>query len=492
VLNVVAALFLTLVAAIVASIVTPVFLALLILSTLPIPGVTTVIRAIVNNLTGSFGDLLILVRSPVRFAAMAEQVRSDIAGLYDICDKVIVLAHSQGSAVSWHAIRRASEQPAAEQPKVDLFISFGQAFRKLKSLYLVHTAPGRTKLTFLGLATLTTILLLVVGYAGAGVLGEIVTSKFDLGDIVDHSGANLIVVAAGLLAVMIVQEILVWMANANDARGEDEIQDEITRVKGVWPGFEWLDLWASADPAPNGPLLAKLPAGVESYKIRNIGSTILDHSIYWSNRTVFVSAVAFAAASLAPPSPMGIRERIPAALRDAAKTRGRRVTMLLTGRVLFLVALATTLFGARNRLPEWGAATLRWVDDLPVLPDWFTGWPGVANGFVAAALVGLIGMIIWWVLGKGWDAVIGADEAAFFARRKAQDQSALSIGWMVAAVVVPTVVMAGLSIYLGSWWGVFVVYVVLSVIFVPISLIALSAGGETLDQAPAAPETAGA
>jgi hypothetical protein len=114
----------------------------------------------------------------------------------------------------------------------------------------------------------------------------------------------------------------------------------------------------------------------------------------------------------------------------------------------------------------------------------------VANGFVAAALVGLIGMIIWWVLGKGWDAVIGADEAAFFAGRQAEDQSALSIGWMIAAVVVPTAVMVGLSAYLGSWWGVLGVYVILSVLFVPISLIALSAGGKTLDQAPRPAESA--
>ncbi len=57
VLSFAAAFFLTLVAAVVASLVTPVFIALLVLSLVPIPGVTNVVKAIVKNLSGSFGDL---------------------------------------------------------------------------------------------------------------------------------------------------------------------------------------------------------------------------------------------------------------------------------------------------------------------------------------------------------------------------------------------------------------------------------------------------
>jgi hypothetical protein len=486
VLNFVAMLFLTLVAAVVASAVTPVFLALLIFSLIPIPALTDLVRAIAKNLTGSFGDLLILVRSPVRFAAMAEQVRGDIADMYALCDRVIVLAHSQGSAVSWHAIRRIADQHPAERAHVDLFLSFGQAFRKLKSLYLVQTGPGRRKLTFFGLATLTTVLLLIAAFNGAGVLGVILHSRFDLGAIFSDPARNIWWVAGALLAVVVVQEVLVRMAAQNDHDGEEEIKDEIKAVQKAMPGFRWLDLWASADPAPNGPLLTDLPKGVESYKIRNIGSTILDHAIYWSNRTVFVSAVAFAAASLAPPSPMGTQDRIPQALRQAANVRGRRVGMLLAARVLFLVALPVTLWGARNHLPGWGAAILRWVDSLP-LPDWFAGWPPIVNGFVAAAVVALLGLLLWWLTGKGWDIVIGADESAFFGRRAAIGWSPLAAGWMVGALLLPTAVIAGLAIYLDNW-SVFLAYVILAVVAVPVSLISLSAGGTTLDQAPEPPD----
>jgi len=477
---------LTLVAAVVASVITPLALGLLLVSLLPIPVLSDVTRRLAKNLSGSFGDLLVLVRSPVRFAAMAEQVRADIAHVYERCDRVMVVAHSQGSAVAWHAIRRTAEQDPDERANVDLFISFGQAFRKLKSLYLVQTGPGRRKLTFFGLATMTTVLLLIAGYNGAGVLAEVIRSKFDLGQIFANADVPLLWFGGALLGVLIVQELLVRMANQNDAAGELEIQDEIKDVQKSMPGFQWLDLWASADPASNGPLLAELPKGVESYKIRNVGSTLLDHSMYWSNRTVFVSAVAFAAASLAPASSMGTRERIPRELREAAKVRGRRVTLLLAGRVLFLVALATTLWGARYHLPEWGRAFLDWVNALP-LPDWFVGWDPIANGFVAAGVIAVIGLILWWLTIKGWDIVIGADEAAFFGRKPAVDWSPLLVIWLTAAILLPTGVVAGLSAYLSNW-SVFLAYLILAVIGVPMALISLSAGGTTLDQAPGPPE----
>ena len=486
VLNAVAAFFVTLVAAIVGSAVTPVFLALLVFSLIPIPAVTGLVQAIAKNLTGSFGDLLILVRSPVRFAAMAEQVRTDIVEMCRRCDKVIVLAHSQGSAVSWHAIRRTSERDPEWRSRIDLFLSFGQAFRKLKSLYLVQTGPGRRKLTFFGLATLTTVLLLIAAYNGAGVVAEIIRSKFELGGIFANGQVPLSWFGGALLGVLVAQELLVRMADRNDADGEKEIKDEIERVQKAMPNFEWLDLWASADPAPNGQLLTELPKGVESYKIRNVGSTLLDHAIYWSNRTVFVSAVAFAAASLAPPSPMGTRDRIPAELRKAAQVRGKRVTFLLAARVMFLVSLVTALWGARYHLPEWGKAILDWINSLP-LPDWFAGWGPVANGFVAAGVIAVGGLIMWWLIMKGWDIVIGADEAAFFAREPAVDWSPLQTIWLAFAIVLPTGLIAGLSAFLNNW-SVFLAYAILVAVGLPLALISLSAGGTTLDQAPEPPE----
>ena len=478
---------LMIVAAVVAAAITPVFLALLIFSLIPIPGLQDVVKALAKNLSGSFGDLLVLVRSPVRFAAMAEQVRSDIDDLYVRCDRVIVLAHSQGSAVSWHAIRRTAERKAEIRSQVALFVSFGQAFRKLKSLYRVHQSGGRERSIFLGLATLSTILLVLAAWQAAGVLGELVDTQFNLGAVMHNIGTNVLWFGAAVLVVLLMQEVLVRLARANDIGAEGEVIDEIKDVQKALPGFRWMDLWASADPAPNGPLLANPPKGVESYKIRNIGSTILDHAIYWSNRTVFVSAVAFAAASFAPPSPIGTRDLNPQPLREATGVRGRRVTMLLAGRVLFLAALVTAIWGVRAHLRAWGAAMLDWLNSLP-LPDWFgTAEPSTVTVLVATASIAIGGLIVWLLILKGWDTIIGADEAAFFAREPAVDWPAQAVAWILLAVLLPTGAIVGLAIYLASW-SVLVGYVVIAAVAMPLVLVSLSAGGTTLDQAPQPPE----
>ena len=475
-------------AAVVASAITPVFLALLLFSLLPIPGLQDVAKALAKNLSGSFGDLLVLVRSPVRFAAMAEQVRSDIDDLGDRCDRVIVLAHSQGSAVSWHAIRRnAARRRPETRSQIALFVSFGQAFRKLKSLYLVHRSSGGDQAKFLGLATLSTILLVLAGWQGAGIAGELVETQFNLGAVMDHIGSNVIWFVVAVAVVLATQQVLVVMAGAVDKAAEHEVLDEIKEVQAALPGFRWLDLWASADPAPNGPLLTKPPNGVESYKIRNLGSTVLDHAIYWSNRTVFVSAVAFAAASFAPPSLIGTRDLIPAELRDAARVRGIRVTMLLAGRVLFFTALVTAVWAVRSRLWDWGAAILSWLNSLP-LPDWFgTPEPSTVTGFAAAAVIVIGGLVVWLLTIRGWDAVIGADEVAFFKCAPAVDWSAPAIAWLVVAVLLPTGAIVGLAIYLANW-SVLLAYVIIAAIAMPLVLVSLSAGGTTLDQAPGPPE----
>jgi hypothetical protein len=408
-------------------------------------------------------------------------VRGDIAYLARHCDKVVVLAHSQGSAVSWHAIRRTAEQ-AEPRATIDLFFSFGQAFRKLKSLYRVQTAPGRKKLTFIGLASLSTLFLIVVGYNGAGILGEIVRTQADLGGVFRNSSGNLPWFGGALIAVLIVQEFLVRMASQNDLEAEGEVIAEVKKVRDAMPHFKWLDLWASADPAPVGPLLNRLPYGVESYKIRNLASTIFDHSIYWSNRTVFVSAVAFASASLAPPSPIGTQQRIPQQLRDAARVRARRVGLLLAARILFIVGFVTALWGARSELPNWGAATLQWIDSLP-LPDWFGGWPSVVNGFVAAGVVGIVALLLWYLTGKGWDVVIAADEAAFFKQQPAEESPLLLIAWVVVAGLIPTAAMTALSIILGNNL-ILGGYLAVSLVAVAVAIRSLSRGGVTIDQAP--------
>lgn len=474
-----------LLAALVAAVVTPSAFVLLLVSLVPIPVVSDIARRLAHNLAGSFGDLLVLVRSPVRFAAMAERVRDDIARLDAQCERVMVVAHSQGSAVAWQGIKRAAQQPACDRPEVALFVSFGQAMRKLKSLYRLHEVGGSMQTRFSLLALLSSILLVVVLVAGVLALAEVLVREGELGTAIGDWDWHWIALLAGAGGVLVVQLILQAMATANDGASEIDLVKEIRAVRKSFGDFRWVDLWASADPAPNGPLLAARWPDVEpyvaSYKLRNMGSTALDHSVYWSNVTEFVSAIAYMASGLAWPNATGVRSF--AALREAVSLRDWRVNMLAVARVVFFAGVGFGIFGARGSLVGWGRAVRGFIGGLPLVPDdWFANWPEPIEGLLAAALIGVVAILIWLLLLAFWAGPIRSDEAAFFKGRPSAQWSAWAILWFVAAVAIPAGVLA-VAILHGE--VVFAVAYAATAFVASVAVVSvLSAGGKRLYEAP--------
>ena len=435
---------LVLIAALVAALITPLALALLLFSLIPIPVVSSFVQGLARNLAGSFGDLLVFVRSPVRFAAMAERVRQDIEWLDLNCDRIMVVAHSQGSAVAWQAIRRTAQRDEGARAQVAMFFTFGQAFRKLKSLHRLHTRVGGLRqFLFAALATLSTLFLLVAGVMSFLVVGTLIGAGGDIGKLWDQAALPIIAVAASFVTVGIIQVILAGYAEANDRKAQDLILADVVEVQAALPGIKWVDLWASADPAPNGPLFTRSVEGVASYRVRNLASTALDHSVYWSNVTEFVSAVAFAASSLTPSGPLG-SDPIPARLRQAAAVREVRVTALACARVAMAAALAAALIGLRSDLPQVGSAITGVLSTLPLIGGWFSGWQGTAAGVVGTIAIVGIAAASWWLLLSGWHAVIRTDEARFFGRLDQPVRTTWSVLWAIAAAVIPSSVIAWL------------------------------------------------
>lgn len=433
---------LVIIAAIVAALITPLALALLLFSLIPIPVVSGFVQGLARNLAGSFGDLLVFVRSPIRFAAMAERVRQDIEWLDADCDRIMVVAHSQGSAVAWHAIRRTAQRPDGKRAQIALFFTFGQAFRKLKSLHRLHTRVGGLRqFLFAALATASTVFLLIAGVTGFFLIGTLIAAGGDLGELWDQAALSVVAVVASFATVGIIQVILAGYAEANDRKAQDLILADLVEVQAGLPGIRWVDLWASADPAPNGPLFTKPLDGVASYRIRNLASTALDHSTYWSNVTEFVSAVAHAASSLTPAGPLGSNP-IPTRLRQAAGVREVRVTALACARVGLVAALVSSLVGLRSDLPDIGHAITGFISRLPFVGSWFAGWAGVALGAVGALAIATIAFAAWWLLLWGWHAVIRTDEARFFGRLPQPAWTVWAVAWAVAAAAIPTGVIA--------------------------------------------------
>lgn len=444
---------LTMVALAAAALLTPLAIGLFLLSLVPIPFISGFAKGVAASLAGSFGDLLVLVRSPIRFAAMAERVKQDIDAVGRQCDDMFVVAHSQGSAVAWHAIRRVASARiatgAATPSTLSRFVSFGQALRKLKALYLFSTSgePWRTVATVL--AGLITLLLLgVAWFLGAALVTALTGGMPD--------PASAITVTYLLVGAVVLLVPLAVIVRANEVSAQEKLGEEIGAVRdGLGGGFEWVDLWASADPAPNGPVLEDIPAGVASFKVRNSASILLDHSTYWSNITEFVSAIVLLAAHRTGPAGISVPVWVPDRLRLAARTRRRRVAMLAVARIVVFTGLAVGLVALADQLPDLGAAVTDWLQDIPILPDWFGGWSTfalAAVGVVTATLAALLG---WAILGWLRSAVDRLDQRAFFAGARGWLAELAAWAWLAVAIAAPWVAMVLLGLELDPFPAAF-------------------------------------
>jgi hypothetical protein len=116
-----------------------------------------------------------------------------------------------------------------------------------------------------------------------------------------------------------------------------------------------VDLYASADPVPNGPLCVREGARIESVRIWNEGSTLADHTAYWANRDQLVLRVARECASAAGSAWSSALPRPPAAADGAIERPALRVRDL--GRARWL-----------NRLLWLGVLALGWRDLRALVP----------------------------------------------------------------------------------------------------------------------------
>jgi uncharacterized membrane protein YidH (DUF202 family) len=99
----------------------PVFIFLLalalLLGLLPIPQLRTVILSAQSTLTGTVGDSLAFVESPVRAAFIKTRILEGLERLKETCDHTLIVAHSQGAAVVLSALGGIMESTAEDDAK---------------------------------------------------------------------------------------------------------------------------------------------------------------------------------------------------------------------------------------------------------------------------------------------------------------------------------------------------------------------------------------
>lgn len=395
--------------------------ALTILRLIPIGPVQQAALAGQRTMAMGAGDAFILVRSPARFAAMVSRVRDDLAEMREYCDEVIVVAHSQGAQVAWEAIRRSDPGPEAIPKGLSRFVTFGQALRRLKLLYRVtHLELDGTVLRSIvgGIAAQLGLVLLLGSVADVLLNGgralHAVLSWLP-GDPGDAFGPFFAVLLAAVVAG---ETVVLAAARRYDTCSAKALTTEIEAATKDNATFEWIDLWASADPISNGSLLPSPPARVTTWRIHNLGSPILDHVVYWNNLTEFVAAVATDLGNRAfPESPY-----FPAAyphprLIAASQQHGARVTTL----TLLRIGWVGTVLAWTPALMTVAAPPLRVVTEAvrtwPIIggPVEFLG--PVLPVALGLAVVGLVALLLWRVHSIVWRFGVLADERAYFRPR---------------------------------------------------------------------------
>jgi hypothetical protein len=230
------------VAAMVSVLLSLLLLALAVVEKLPIPRIEQAVRWVAVRISAVLGDSYMLAHCPVQFAAMRTQVARDLGWLQDHCEKVAVVAHSQGAAIAHQVLKDLSYRPG----NLRAFVTIGQGISKLHLLRRmdwdpdVHRAAWWSRLlvtTGLALAGLPAVGLLARHWTSAAVITTLASMPF-----------TVCLLSAGFVIITVGVRVAV-PALGRGLRRDLALPDT---------GFSWSDYYASADPVSNGPLLPRL------------------------------------------------------------------------------------------------------------------------------------------------------------------------------------------------------------------------------------------
>jgi hypothetical protein len=412
----------------------------LVVGLLPVPQVRTFILALQSVLTATVGDSLAFVESPVRAALIRARIVNRLTRLRHRCARTIVVAHSQGAAAVLDTLGGIARLDYKRQGDAvpDTLLTFGAGTKQLASL-IAQSNPAASDrgqnpallstwvlAAALGLGVWLFLDIRSLAYAGA--LTGLASAVFVLGmwavaraidrrseirgDRMQRAVARalvallklivaillLFVVGASAIAIAVRFEIplislpfllapLFMVGVSINAVLSTEMETLVTEQIERPPGLvRWIDIFASADPVPNGPttlLKSKSPRWRhESIEIWNRGSLFGDHTAYWDNTDGFVLRVVKACAETAQSIWAGTlpshQDLLELDKRSAWRVGFLRLARWTTGLTWALIA---AFLAVRHRHPSGIART------VVGLPDWVPG--GAADvGLVVAVVIG--------------------------------------------------------------------------------------------------------
>jgi hypothetical protein len=235
--------------------------ALLIVELVPLGVVHDFVQRINASISAILGDSFIFASSEIRQQAVISKLTADLAWLESKfgCRHIVLVGHSQGAAISYLTLKKCG------LGKVRLLITFGSGLHKLCQLIEPERKWQIASFAVFPLFAGITSLIAVAAWFGIYPLTGIWSTP----------------IVAPLLVVLVVYGGLV----------EPTEEIELQASEFARQGLKWVDLYASMDPVPNGPLFLSDTAYLESIEVCNQLSLTADHTSYAKNTDEFLPLI---------------------------------------------------------------------------------------------------------------------------------------------------------------------------------------------------------
>jgi hypothetical protein len=406
-----------------------------VLAIVPIEAVRSWLSRYLLFVTGWLGDAFIYTHRPLEASGAVDKVKRDLQWLDDRCDCIAVVAHSQGAAIAFDALKRSP------LPNVDLFMTVGQGLEKLSGLRPSASGAGtpvvarRTNLSIAGV------------FLGA-LLSVWVTPWMAI-----QQGAWMVLLMQTFGVISLLN--LVFAAWLGDT-GTFQVHGLSNRKK-----IRWIDYYASADLVPNGPLLAtefgESSERVQSTEVFNYRSVLRDHTTYWDNPSLVASAVY----ELDKISKTGLAQ-----VREPGWQLEKWVTSILAGRrrrTLLLHLLRAVNFGSVGLAWLWldlgriGTQLSSLLGETSII-SWFTRQIGRESLAVilGSALIAFLMLLSYRVGRWAWDMLEkGASATEVFGELDYRKISRKIVFWITLALPIVAVVSYTHLAELKQMWTTF-------------------------------------
>ncbi len=347
--------------------------ALTLLGIIPYEPIRKLAQSLQRVLASTIGDSYVLKDQPMVAAAITESVRGNLEWLAQRCKRVAVVAHSQGGAIAHRVLRGPITS------RCDLLVTFGSGLGKLSDIERVDEFQGRRLLNWaIAGTTIAAAPLLVSSFLAwwhhsllsllSSLAQAFLTVELGIAFVVfDLIRANLrddsetpanalpssALAAIYLVMVGVIYGCFEWSLRAwpiivgnvligtgltltyGSIRRWHVLSGRSLNTRTQWlqdrklfrdyfqldnrHWMRWVDIYASADPVPNGPLLDDFePKDVLTTEITNVGSALKDHTAYWKNTDEFLPRVAIELIEKA-----GLRKRFYNSLGVSSRRRWR-------------------------------------------------------------------------------------------------------------------------------------------------------------------------